>query len=283
MAACYLSIMPELPEVETVCRGLAPILQGAHFTEIICRRRSLRYPFPKHFPNAIMGVPIVAVARRAKYILIHFANQQTLLLHLGMSGRLFKQEGDPQKHDHILFTLSNGHHLKFNDARRFGMLDLVANETLTAHPWLAHLGAEPFAKSLNPRWLYSALQKRKAAIKPSLMDQELWVGVGNIYASEALFMAKILPTRPAQSLSPAECGRLLNSVRSVLRAAIKAGGTSLRDYVQADGAMGYFQTSCKVYGRKGEACLRCAKSSGFVIQSIQQAGRSSFFCAQCQV
>lgn len=275
--------MPELPEVETICRGLAKALIGKTFCRVTRRRKDLRFPIPARLDKEVAGRTILSITRRAKYIMLHLEGGMTLLLHLGMSGRLVLERGHktPEKHDHILFYTSCGQCLRFNDPRRFGMVDLYATDKLEQHRLLRHLGPEPLQKGFSPRILHSALQGKKQAIKLALMDQRLVVGVGNIYASEALFLARINPARDAGSLSHAECARLVPAIRRVLRKAIAAGGSSLRDYVQADGALGHFQNSFAVYGRTGERCRGCTCKTGG-IRRIVQGGRATFYCPHRQ-
>lgn len=274
--------MPELPEVETVCRGLSRALSGATMTAAEQRRMDLRAPMPRHLPHKLKGRTITAIDRRAKYILIHLDRELVLILHLGMSGRMVigTRDQKPARHDHLIFHFNNGKTVRFNDPRRFGLCDLVAARDLPAHPWFAHLGIEPLTPALNADWLEQAIKGRSTAIKSFLLDQRQIVGIGNIYAAEALYHAGIGPTRKTGSLKPDECKRLVLAIKKVLKAAIAAGGSSLRDYRQADGELGYFQHHFAVYDREGEACPDCtcviAKTGG--IKRIVQAGRSSFYC-----
>jgi formamidopyrimidine-DNA glycosylase len=274
--------MPELPEVETVCRGLAKPLTGARITYAAAHRADLRAPLPANLGTRLKGHKLLRVERRAKYILIALDNNETLLLHLGMSGRmvLTKHDAPLQKHDHISLSFDNGFHMRFNDPRRFGYCDLVPTHEIAQHKLLRDLGIEPLSDDLTPKNLTTILKGRKTSIKAALLDQGLVVGIGNIYACEALFAAGISPKRRAGSLKTDEIERLVPTIRKVLNAAIKAGGSSLRDYVQANGELGYFQHHFAVYGREGKPCTNCncdlAKTGG--VQRFAQGGRSTFYC-----
>lgn len=278
--------MPELPEVETVCRGLAQSLNGLRISHVDVRSKGLRQPFLPHLASNLQGRTLHSVTRRAKYILMNLDDEQTLILHLGMSGRAVIERGEfqPQKHDHLILTFAKGLALRLNDARRFGLCGLAKTDTLPQHPWLIKLGPEPFDSMFTGAWLHSQLATRSTAIKLAIMDQNLLVGVGNIYASEALFDSGISPLRPANSLSRKECANLVASIQKVLTAAIAAGGSSLRDYVQSDGELGYFQTQFAVYDRAGQPCPTCTcsikKTGG--IQKITQGGRSTYYCGKKQ-
>lgn len=279
--------MPELPEVETVCRGLSAALPGRTIKGVRQNRADLRIPFPAELKN-IKDREVTAIARRAKYILMHFSNRQTLILHLGMSGSLVLTEKYmPEKHDHLILLMENGVHVVLNDPRRFGLVELAATEDLAQHRFFRHLGPEPLDREFTPSYLAQKLKGKKVSIKLAIMDQRIVVGVGNIYAAEALFAAGIDPRRKAGSLKPAEIKKLVAAIRSVLKRAIKAGGSSLRDYVQADGELGYFQHQWAVYGREGQKCKGCIcqladascnirKTGG--VKRITQGGRSTFYC-----
>ncbi len=273
--------MPELPEVETVRRGLEPRLLGQRVARVETMRANLRRAFPPDLAQALDGAKILSVGRRAKYLLLGTDRGRTALVHLGMSGKLLLRPDRPEildKHDHLLLTLEDGRVLVFNDARRFGLWALAETAELAAHPLLRHLGPEPLSDDFTVDSLFSALQKRGGPVKPALMDQKLVVGVGNIYASEALFRAHIHPETPANSLKKNQLSLLVASIRAVLEAAIASGGSTLRDYVRSDGDVGYFQHNFAVYGRAGQPCQVCATP----IDQITQAGRSSFFCSICQ-
>ncbi len=277
--------MPELPEVETTMQGLAKIMAGQKIAQARCRRKDLRFPLPKGLAERLKGKSVVRLERRAKYMLIHLSDGLVWMVHLGMSGRFCKidaaQYDRPQKHDHVLIALDNRHFLAFNDPRRFGMMDLVKAKDIADHKLLKHLGFEPLDKSFTGKTLYEKLRaKKQTAIKLAIMDQRLVVGVGNIYASEALYYAGIDPRRKSASLSPKECNALARAVKKVLNKAIIAGGSSLRDYVQSDGTLGNFQEHFSVYGKAGKACK--TKSCGGSIQKMVQAGRVSYYCKECQ-
>ncbi len=271
--------MPELPEVETVRRGLAKVLEGETFTRITKRRADLRVPLPKGLEK-LAGKLIESLTRRAKYILIHFNHGETLLVHLGMSGRMTIDNGKAplEKHDHVVFDVSNKKRIRFNDARRFGLMDIAATNNLAKQKFLKHLGLEPLEKSFTGPALYEQLKGGKTAVKIAIMDQTRVVGVGNIYASEALFDARISPKRLAGKIKPLEAAALAASIKKVLKKAIAKGGSTLRDYVQADGELGYFQHEFCVYGRDGQPCPRCAG----MIHKITQGARSTFYCPACQ-
>jgi len=279
--------MPELPEVETVCRGLAKAMIGQKITGVETRRGGLRIPFPANLKD-VEGQKVTDITRRAKYILVQLSGKQTLLMHLGMSGRMLIQGNnaphEPEKHDHMILTLSNGTRVVFNDPRRFGMVDLAETADVPAHKFFKHLGPEPFSKEFSAEYLLQRIKNKIPAIKVALLDQQLVVGVGNIYASEALFRAGIDPKRKAGSLKKPEAVKLIKAIHDVLNAAIKAGGSSLRDYVQADGELGYFQHHFAVYDREGQKCPGCnckpEKTGG--INRITQAARSTFYCPRKQ-
>lgn len=271
--------MPELPEVETVMRGLSAVLMGRHFTSIEMRRKNLRFALPKSMDEHLCGKKITGLSRRAKYILISFTGNKTLIVHLGMSGRMVIDNGasQPHKHDHVIFQTSAHHQIKFNDPRRFGMMDVVDSDKVHQHKLLKHLGVEPLDTAFSGAALHAKLKSKKVAVKLAIMDQQVVVGVGNIYACEALFASHIHPQRPSHSLSLDECAALVAAIKSVLKRAIAKGGSSLRDYVQADGELGYFQHEFAVYGREGEPCKGCTCKSKKVLR-ITQGGRSTFFC-----
>lgn len=276
--------MPELPEVETVCRGLAKQMWSRKISGIRLNRKGLRTPFPKALTQ-IVNLSVTGITRRAKYILIHLDDARTLIVHLGMSGRMtISKNYIAEKHDHMILTLENGATVALNDARRFGVVDLCCTNALEQHKLFVHLGVEPLEKGFTSAYLSARLKGKKAPIKTVIMDQRLVVGVGNIYAAEALFMAGIHPERAATTLTLPEIKKLIASIRKVLNAAIKAGGSTLKDYAQADGELGYFQHSFAVYGRAGQGCKGCVcplKKTGGV-QKITQGGRSTFYCPHQQ-
>ena len=274
--------MPELPEVETVCRGLAPLFEGNRFARVTLRRRDLRIPFPKGLAQRLQGRRIERVFRRAKYMVVTLDGGDALIAHLGMSGSMTVVKGDRplDRHDHVIFMLENGTEVRFNDPRRFGLLTMTRTDALDRHKLFAHLGPDPLDPVFTPEFLSAALKGRKTSIKAALLDQRLVVGVGNIYACESLHRAGISPKRKAGTVAGPRSERLVPAIRAVLEQAIAAGGSSLRDHVQPSGELGYFQDSWSVYGREGEACS-CAGCKG-VIKRIVQAGRSSFYCPVCQ-
>ena len=270
--------MPELPEVETTRRGIHDHLLGATVSELIVRNGRLRWPVPDDLADLVVGKTIYSIGRRAKYLLLGFEHG-TLIIHLGMSGsmRIFTEAFPAEKHDHIDLVLSNGKRLRYHDPRRFGSW-LWSHTPVNEHPLLKSLGPEPLSSAFHAAALQQQLQGRKTAIKQLIMDNHIVVGVGNIYASESLFLARIHPTRSGQSLSPAEVTCLVAAIKETLDAAIAAGGSTLKDYVDSDGRSGYFMLNNYVYGRNEEACRLC----GTPIQKIQQGQRATFFCAHCQ-
>lgn len=270
--------MPELPEVETTLRGIAPHLQGAQVKDVVVRHAQLRWPIPAALPFLLRGRVVLDLQRRAKYLLLAFEHG-TLILHLGMSGslRILPHGTPPEKHDHFDLVLNNGKLMRLRDPRRFGAVLWHAG-TIAEHPLLATLGPEPLGDAFDANYLYRATRSRSVAIKLALMDNHLVVGVGNIYANEALFRAGIRPQRSAKRLSHARCAVLVQTVQEVLRAAIEKGGSSLRDFIHSDGSSGYFQQQYFVYGRAGEPCRRCATP----IRRIVQGQRASFYCPRCQ-
>lgn len=295
--------MPELPEVETVMRGLSPHMTGEKLVKIEQNRENLRFPFPKDFVKDLTGAKVEYLSRRAKYVLVHLSTKNILIMHLGMSGK-FTVNGDVSlgdnkvnpKHDHIVFHLSNGDVIRYNDPRRFGYMDLVEEENLQSHKSFIDLGPEPLGNEFNEVTLAEKAiirdkngkvkQLKKTPIKSFLLDQRIVAGLGNIYVLEALFKVKINPAEPASILvtktgkPTKKASMLTKAIRQVLEDAIKAGGSTLKDYAKADGSLGYFQHSFQVYGREGQACL--AKNCNGIIERFVQSGRSSFFCPRCQ-
>jgi len=272
--------MPELPEVETVRAGLNAVIAKKRIKNVRLARANLRVPFPPHFAEELAGRRINSVARRGKYLLFHLSGGLTLIAHLGMSGRFTLLREAPRTlapHDHVLFTFTDGDALIFNDARRFGLMTLTPTEDAEWHPLLEGLGPEPLGRSFNATYLKNKLLARRGPVKPALMDAELVVGVGNIYASEALFVAKIDPRMPSNKAAT-KAQTLAAAIRTVLKKAIASGGSSLRDFFSADGTPGYFQHNFKVYGRAGKPCTVC----GQPIKSLKQGGRTTFYCAKCQ-
>ena len=282
--------MPELPEVETVRRGLAPVMEQAVIATADINRPDLRWPFPENMAARLTGKRVMGLRRRSKYILADLDSGETLLVHLGMSGRMLIS-GDPlgqfvhdhpapEKHDHVVLHMDNGARITFNDPRRFGAMDLLPTIGAEAHPLLASIGPEPLSNSFNEDYLAAALDNRNTPMKSALLDQKIIAGLGNIYVCEALFRSKIHPTRPARRVSKTRVARLVPIIRDVLNDAITAGGSSLRDFRQADGELGYFQHSFDVYGREADPCRTPGCTS--TIRRIVQSGRSTFYCPTCQ-
>ncbi len=285
--------MPELPEVETVCRGLEPFMRGKTFQRVILRRKDLRVPFPKNLAERLEGRKVTNISRRAKYMLVHIAGNKNigadiLIVHLGMSGRMTAipkgRDYTPVKHDHMILEMTDGPKIVFHDPRRFGMVMLTPEGQIETHKSFAHLGPEPLEAGFSKSVLDKKLKDKKANIKTALLDQTVVVGVGNIYASEALFDSGISPARPAGNVEEGELEDLVRAIKNVLRRAIKAGGSSLKDYKKADGTLGYFQHGFKVYDRECQPCPRCTKNGkkGHIIQKIVQSGRATYFCPRCQ-
>lgn len=291
--------MPELPEVETVRRGLAPAMEGAVIDRADVNRPDLRWPFPEHMSARLAGRRVERLRRRSKYILADLDSGETLLVHLGMSGRMVVS-GDPanselarvmpgqfvhahpapEKHDHVVFHMDNGARITFNDPRRFGAMDLLDTSAGDSHKLLSVLGPEPLGNDFHEAHLVNAFKNRMSPVKSVLLDQKTVAGLGNIYVCEALYRAKIHPARKAAKISSGRVALLVPIIRSVLTEAIEAGGSSLRDFRQADGELGYFQHRFDVYGREGQPCK--TDGCGHAIRRIVQSGRSSFYCAQCQ-
>ena len=282
--------MPELPEVETVRRGLMPSMEGATILRADVNRPDLRWPFPDQMAERLQGQKVLNLRRRSKYLLLDLSGGETLLIHLGMSGRMLVS-GDPmgqfvhehpapEKHDHVMFHMDNAARVTFNDPRRFGAMDLITTATADSHKLLAVLGPEPLGNDFHEQHLVDAVAQKNSPVKSALLDQRIVSGLGNIYVCEALFRAGIHPTRKAGRISVKRVAALVPIIRAVLSEAIEAGGSSLRDFKQADGELGYFQHRFDVYGREGAPC-RSENCTGFV-QRIVQSGRSSFFCPKCQ-
>ena len=294
--------MPELPEVETVCRGLEPILLGATLKTVRLNRPNLRFPFPENFAATLEGQEVVAVRRRAKYILVDMKNRQSLIIHLGMSGRMnlkqaandaspittmyYETDGLPQ-HNHVVFTVEKGgttSELIYNDARRFGFMDLSPTDALDQHPFFASLGVEPLSNALNGPHLLKALGFGKTPLKTGLLDQRRIAGLGNIYVCEALFRTKLSPWEPCgawgqrASIDPKLADDLAAAIKATLMRAIEKGGSTLRDHRSVDGGKGGFQDEFLVYGREGQPCTACQTP----IARETQSGRSTFFCPSCQ-
>ena len=291
--------MPELPEVETVRRGLTPAMLGARIDRVELRRADIRFPFPPAFAKRLTGQRIVDLGRRAKYLLFELDGGETLIAHLGMSGSFrlertaastpgafhHERSKDP-RHDHVVLTLDSGWVVTYNDPRRFGFMDLAPTATLGEHPRMRGLGAEPLAPDFDAARLAQLFAGSRAPLKSALLDQKRIAGLGNIYVCEALFRARLAPSRPASLLADARgaptraATAVSEAIRAVLEEAVEAGGSTLRDHRQANGELGYFQHVFKVYDREGLPCLR-ERCRG-IIKRITQSGRSTFFCPKCQ-
>jgi len=292
--------MPELPEVETVRRGLAPVMEGARFDRVTAHRGDLRWPLPKDFAKRIEGTTVTGMGRRAKYLLADLSSGDVLVMHLGMSGsfrviengdaktpgQFHHERGKPGAHDHIVFEMSSGATVSFNDPRRFGSMHLVARDKLDEEPLLRFLGPEPLGNEFDAAMLAQACAGKKTSLKAALLDQTVVAGLGNIYVCEALHSSRLSPRRLASTLAvrsgaPHErTAPLVESIKSVLNAAIKAGGSSLRDHRQTSGELGYFQHNFRVYDREGQPCA--TPGCGGIVRRFTQNGRSTFYCRVCQ-
>lgn len=275
--------MPELPEVETVCRGLAPVLEGRRLARVIARRPDLRFALPDDFGQRLTGRRVESVTRRAKFMLITLDNDDVVIGHLGMSGRVRIFEPPPppeERHDHVIFETDAGAVIRYNDPRRFGFFDLTDTAALPGHRFLAGLGPEPLDPAFDADALAGALAGKAAPLKAALLDQRVVAGLGNIYVCEALHLAGLSPRRKARTVGAGRAGKLVRAVKTVLEKAIAAGGSSLRDHRQPSGELGYFQHDFSVYGRAGEACRRCGPAHP--VRRLAQSGRSTFFCPHCQ-
>ncbi len=290
--------MPELPEVETVRRGLEPAMVGARLTRVERRRPDLRFPFPERFEERLTGRAVTALSRRAKYLVAELDSGEALIMHLGMSGRFrverdgeaaqlgefHHEHGGESVHDHVVFRLSNGATVTYNDARRFGFMDLVPTRDLAACRHFAGMGIEPLGNALSGGTIAELFRDKRTPLKAALLDQRLIAGLGNIYVCEALFRSGLDPRAPAGSLAgpdgtpTARAELLAGVIRDVLHEAIEAGGSTLRDHARTDGSLGYFQHTFRVYDREGEPCPACAAP----VRRIVQSGRSTFYCEACQ-
>jgi formamidopyrimidine-DNA glycosylase len=287
--------MPELPEVETVRRGLAPAMEGARLTKVEVRHRGLRWPIAKDFEKRITGKTVEGLGRRAKYLLADLSSGEVLVMHLGMSGSFrvgqdakpgvyYHEKSKSTAHDHVVFHMSNGATVTFNDPRRFGSMKLVKRASIEHEPLLRGLGPEPLGNEFDAAMLAKACAKKKTSLKAALLDQRVVAGLGNIYVCEALFRAHLSPKRQASTITnrngkPNGCAiALVEAIKAVLKDAIEAGGSSLRDHRRTDGALGDFQHNFRVYDREGEPCPNCKGK----IKRIVQAGRSTFYCPSCQ-
>ena len=282
--------MPELPEVETVRRGLLPVMEGAVIAQAEVNRPDLRWPLPERMADRLTGRRVTALRRRSKYILADLDSGETLLVHLGMSGRMlisgaqlgtfYHDHPAPQKHDHVVLHMDNGARITFNDARRFGAMDLLPTDRAQDHLLLKDLGPEPFGNDFNEPYLAGRLKGRKTPIKAALLDQRIVAGLGNIYVAETLFRAHVSPLRLAGDLGDPQVHALVPIIREVLAEAIEAGGSSLRDFRQANGELGYFSKHFQVYDREGDPC-ETPGCQGVITRTVQ-SGRSSFWCPTCQ-
>ena len=288
--------MPELPEVETVRRGLLPVMEGRRIERAEVRRPDLRWPFPERMAERLTGARVTGIGRRSKYLLVELDTGETLLVHLGMSGRMLvgdrllgdfhhdagAQDGraGPGRHDHVLLDMEGGPRVTFNDARRFGAMDLWPSADIAAHRLLRPIGPEPLGNGFSADTLARAFQGKAAPVKAALLDQGIVAGLGNIYVSEALARAGIHPKRPAGRIGRERLDRLAPAIRAVLEEAIEAGGSTLRDHRQADGELGSFQHRFRAYGRAGEPCL--TEGCGGIVRRIVQSGRSTYYCPGCQ-
>ncbi|MBR2657861.1 MAG: bifunctional DNA-formamidopyrimidine glycosylase/DNA-(apurinic or apyrimidinic site) lyase [Loktanella sp.] len=282
--------MPELPEVETVKAGIAPAMTGKVIVQADVNRPDLRWPFPDNMADRLTGRRVLGLRRRSKYILVDLDSGETLLIHLGMSGRMlvsgasqgafYRPHPAPAKHDHVVLHMEGGARITFNDARRFGAMDLMPTAAQEDHWLIRDIGPEPLGNTFHEDYLIDRFKGRNTPIKSALLDQRIVAGLGNIYVCEVLFRAGINPRRKAGQISARRVAALVPLIREVLQEAIAAGGSSLRDYRQSDGELGYFQHGFQVYDREGAACV--TDGCGKPIQRIVQSGRSSFFCAQCQ-
>jgi formamidopyrimidine-DNA glycosylase len=286
--------MPELPEVETVRRGLAPAMEGSRLTRVEVRHRGLRWPIARDFEKLLTGATVTGLGRRAKYLLADLSTGDVLIMHLGMSGsfridrdkpgEFHRERSKDEKHDHVVFHLSNGKTVTFNDPRRFGSMKLVQRAKLDDEPLLKAIGPEPLGNAFDAAMLAQACAGKKTSLKAALLDQRVVAGLGNIYVCEALFRAHLSPKRRASTIAGRKgeanerAVALVDAIKAVLKDAIKAGGSSLRDHRQADGSLGYFQRSFSVYDREGEPC----PGGKGTIKRIVQTGRSTFYCPACQ-
>ncbi|MDX1293659.1 MAG: bifunctional DNA-formamidopyrimidine glycosylase/DNA-(apurinic or apyrimidinic site) lyase [Hyphomonas sp.] len=280
--------MPELPEVETVRRGLAPVMEGQRIARLLQNRANLRFPFPDRFADRLTGARIGHLGRKAKFLTLTLSTDEILIMHLGMTGR-FTVTGDPvgefhhetgtdPRHDHVVFDLGNGARITYNDPRRFGFMELWPAAQFEAYPRLMAMGPEPLSNGFSEAYLNAVLKGRKTPIKSALLDQSVIAGLGNIYVCEALWRAGISPRRRSDTIPGRRAARLVPAINDVIAEAIAAGGSSISDFASASGELGYFQHNFAVYDREGEGCRTC----GSGIQRIVQSGRSSFFCSACQ-
>ena len=275
--------MPELPEVEIVKRGLSPFLAGRKIVRVEKTRPDLRWPIPGSLEHVLTGARVLRLERRGKYILWHTQDEMVMILHLGMSGRVLVTKDLPKVknvHDHLTFKTEDGFFIRYNDPRRFGFIDLVPLSNLAEYPSIANLGPEPLSNAFNASALQQKISKKQAPIKSVLLDQTIIAGLGNIYVCEALFMSGISPKKTASKISLKKCEELVRNIRGILISAIEAGGSSLKDFTDIEGNLGYFQFEFYVYGRDNELCK--SNTCNRKIKRISQSGRSSFYCPSCQ-
>lgn len=293
IAVKYKRPMPELPEVETVRRGLEPVLAGRRFKKVEQRRPDLRFPLPERFTERLEGRKVDRLERRAKYILAHLDSGEVLTMHLGMTGRFtvsgpktkkgqpgkfHHDAGEDEKHDHVVFDMEGGRRVVFNDARRFGLMDLWPAGELETYPAFEGMGPEPISNQFSAAYLAEAFKRKKTPVKAALLDQNVVAGLGNIYVCEALYRSGISPRKLAGSIRVDQLGKLAIEVRKVIEEAIEAGGSTISDFKTADGELGYFQHRFQIYDREGEPCLTCKKP----VKRLVQSGRSTFWCSTCQ-
>ena len=280
--------MPELPEVETVRRGFAPVMEGQRIERLVHNRADLRFPFPDRFAERLSGARITHLGRKAKFLTLALSTDEVLVMHLGMTGRFtvaddklgaFHHEtGTDPRHDHVVFQLESGARVTYNDPRRFGFMELWPAQQFQAYPRLMAMGPEPLSNGFSEAYLNTVLRGRKTPIKSALLDQSVIAGLGNIYVCEALWRAGVSPRRSAATVPGQRAARLVPAINDVIAEAIAAGGSSISDFASASGELGYFQHTFAVYDREGDSCRNCTKP----IQRIVQSGRSSFFCSACQ-
>lgn len=272
--------MPELPEIETLKLSLEPILTNTNIEDVDIKCKKLRYPISPELQLFTTNTKVIRLRRLAKYLILDLDNEYSIIIHLGMSGRLTVRDHNYvfQKHDHIIFCLNNARYLVFNDARRFGMIDFTKTSHLTNHKYFCNLGLEPLSDSFDATYLCNKLRNKNIIIKKALMDNNVVVGVGNIYASESLFISKIHPSRSCKDLDFSEISRLVAAIKSVLTNAISQGGTTLKDFVNGANKPGYFKQQLLVYDRMEQQCFNCND----IVAKIKQAGRSTYYCSTCQ-
>ncbi len=288
--------MPELPEVETVKNGLEAVMTGRKIVRLEQRRLNLRWPLPDRMVERVSGAKVLRLSRRSKYILVDLSNGETIIIHLGMSGKIsilvnrintitkernsYDHKSKYKNHDHIIFHMDNDKNIIYNDPRRFGAMDLISSSRVDSHSWLSSLGPEPLSNNFSPKYLNEILKHKNRSIKSALMDQKIVAGLGNIYVLEALFSSGISPMKRANTISHLKIDRLYLEILKVLERAISFGGTSLQDFRKVGGELGYFQNHLNVYGREG---LPCKNDCSNKVERFKQNGRSSYYCKKCQI